>query len=78
MNPMPSHIVENTWKEVGGMKPWQVPELVDKMGKQQSAIIAYILAVDQNIFNQAERELLLYKFVAGSIYSRSSSGLLTP
>lgn len=52
---MPSHIVENTWKEVGGMAPWQVPELVDNMGKQQPAIIAYILAVDQDIFNQAER-----------------------
>lgn len=60
MKPISSHIVENTWKEVGGMEPWQVPELVNKMGKQQPVILAYTLAVDNDVFNQAERELLLY------------------
>lgn len=60
MKPKSSDIVEKTWEKMGGMSPQEVPKMVNLMSKEQPLILAYLLAVDDGILNQYERQLLLY------------------
>ena len=60
MKPIPKKIVEETWQELGEISPFEVPKLVDKMKNEQPLLLAYLLAVDHDILNEDERELLLY------------------
>ena len=55
-----SDIVEKTWKKTGGMTPQEIQEMIDFMSKEQPIILAYLMAVGNDVFNQDERELLLY------------------
>lgn len=60
MNPIPAEVVEKTWKRVAGTSLQEVPETIDRMTKEQPVILAYLLAVGHDIFNQDERELLFF------------------
>jgi len=60
MDMIPATIVERTWKRIGTLSPRSVPKLIQQMAKEQPIILAYLMAVDDDIFNQDERELLLY------------------
>jgi hypothetical protein len=60
MNPIPSEVVEKTWKRVGSMSPLQGQKMINEMSKQQPVILAYLLAAGDDLLNQDERELLLY------------------
>lgn len=60
MNPIPAEVVEKTWKRVAGTSLQEVPETIDRMTKEQPLILAYLLAVGHDIFNQDERELLFF------------------
>jgi hypothetical protein len=42
------------------MPPEQGPKLMQQMSQEQPLILTYLLAVDEDAFNQDERELLLY------------------
>ncbi|MFQ6003812.1 MAG: hypothetical protein ACE5KJ_08700 [Candidatus Zixiibacteriota bacterium] len=60
MNPISAEVVEKTWKRVAGTSLQEVPETIDRMTKEQPLILAYLLAVGHDIFNQDERELLFF------------------
>ena len=52
--------VERTWKWMAGLSRREARKLAHRMQREQPGIQAYLLAVDQDILNQHERELLLY------------------
>ena len=60
MNPISSETVERTWKKMSAMSPQEAPKIINQMTNQQPAILAYLMAVGDDILNQDERELLLY------------------
>jgi hypothetical protein len=60
MNTISTEIVERTWKEMSTMSPVNHPKLINKFAKEQPIILAYLMAVDDEMFNEDERELLLY------------------
>jgi hypothetical protein len=60
VNSISSKIVEKTWEKVGSMSPLQGQKMIEQMSKQQPVILAYLMAVGDDLFNEDERELLLY------------------
>jgi len=60
MNKISSEIVERTWREMSSMPPLKLPKLVNKLSKEQPAIVAYFLVVGDEFLNEDEQELLLY------------------
>ncbi len=59
MEPIPAEIVEETWKRVASLSPRRAPRLMKRMGREQPLVLAYLLAVDHDLFNDDERQLLL-------------------
>jgi hypothetical protein len=53
-------IVERTWKRMARMPVDEMPKLVERMEKAQPEIMAFLMGVDYDVFNQDERELLFY------------------
>ena len=60
MNPIPADIVEKTWIQMAAMSPEDAPEMIDRMTQEQPLILTYLMAVGDELFNQDERELLLF------------------
>ncbi len=60
MNTISAEIVGRAWKEMSTMSPVNHPKLINKFAKEQPIILAYLMAVDDEMFNEDERELLLY------------------
>ena len=60
MKQIPSDIVEKTWKKMGGMSPADAPKMISRLTKQQSWILAYLMAAGDDSLNRDERELLFY------------------
>ncbi|MCD6317929.1 hypothetical protein J7M02_02550 [Candidatus Aerophobetes bacterium] len=60
MDPIPLEIVERTWRKMSTMPLGEIPKLINLMRKQQPFVLAYLLAVGHEIFNQDEKEQLLY------------------
>jgi hypothetical protein len=60
MNKISAEIVERTWKEMSTMSPLNYPKLITKFSKEQPFILTYLMAVEDERFNEDERELLLY------------------
>lgn len=60
MDPIPLKIIEKTWKKMSTMSWQEITELTNLMRKQQPFVLAYLLAAGHEIFNQDEREQLLY------------------
>ena len=68
--------MEKTWQRIGGMNPEEMPPLINIMKEQQPLILAYLMAVDHDVLNQDERELLLYLgVVVWQIMSQGSKQL---
>ena len=63
MNPIPLKIVERTWKKMSILPFKELSKIINLMRKQQPFVLAYLLAVGHEIFNQDEQEQLLYLFV---------------
>lgn len=64
MQPISAEIVEKTWRKQAQMSPEEIPRLVNRMAKQQPALMAYLMAVDQDILNREEQELQFYLGIA--------------
>ncbi len=76
MEPISSEVVDKTWERVASTSPRNAPKLVKRMTKEQPVILAYLLAVDNDVFNRDERELLLYLgVVVWQIMSQGSKAL---
>ncbi|MBD3287210.1 hypothetical protein GF337_00260 [candidate division KSB1 bacterium] len=55
-----SDIVEKTWQEMSLMPPDEFPKVVDQMIGEQPVILSYLMTACQDLFNQTERQLLIY------------------
>jgi hypothetical protein len=53
-------VVERTWQRIAGQSAKDAQKLVNRMSKEQPVVLAYLMAVDNDIFNQGEREVLLF------------------
>lgn len=60
MNTISAEIVENTWNIIGSMSPLSATQLINKLSEEQPVILAYLMAVGEDMLNQDEKELLLY------------------
>ena len=60
MNPIPADIVEKTWERMIGMAPEEAPEMIERMTQEQPLILAYLMAMGDELFNPDEQELLLF------------------
>jgi len=60
MTPIPARIVELTWIEQAQLEPSEIQAVVQKFSRQQPVILAYLMAMGDNMLNRDERELLLY------------------
>jgi hypothetical protein len=76
MKPISSEIVEKTWKKMARIPPQEAQKMITLIGKKQPIILAYLMACGSDIFNQDERELLLYLgVVVWQIMSQGSTSL---
>ena len=60
MNPIPANVVEKTLNEMMEMSHQGAPKMIKRMTKPQPFILAYLLAVGHDIFNQEEQELFVF------------------
>src|SRR4030042_1344403 len=60
MEPVSADIADKVWKRMASLSPRRVPKLIQHMTKEQPVVLAYLLAVDDDILNDDERQLLLY------------------
>ena len=78
MDPIPVNIVERTWKRMAALSERKAQKLAWQMQKEQPVVVAYLLAVDDDILTQDERELLFYVgAVVWQIMSQGSRHLPT-
>jgi len=59
-NSISAEVVERTWQRIAGQSARDAQKLVNRMSKEQPVVLAYLMAVDTDIFNQSEREVLLF------------------
>jgi hypothetical protein len=57
---IPADVVEKTWQRIASLSPKDAQKLIKRMAKEQPIVLAYLMAVDSDIFNQDERQVLLY------------------
>ncbi|MFH1258935.1 MAG: hypothetical protein ABII74_03840 [Elusimicrobiota bacterium] len=69
-------IVEQTWKEIGVLGVEDVPDWIKDFNEFQPELCVYLLAIDEELFNQDEREILFYLgFVIYKIMSKGNKPL---
>ena len=60
MKPVSAEVVEDIWQDMSALEPDEAVKLVETMGKEQPAILAYLMAAGMDDLTQSEHELLLY------------------
>lgn len=60
MNPISAKIVEETWMEMGEMEVDDVMSLITKFSEEQPSALMYLMAAGDDVFNEDEREILMY------------------
>ena len=60
MNPIPEEIVENTWREMAELEPVDIIEYISEISTDQPAIFAFLMATGHHVFNEDERETVMY------------------
>jgi len=60
MQRISAEIVERTWQKLAGMNPAEAITIVEEAGKKQPAVLAYLMGVGGDDFDQEEREIMLY------------------
>jgi hypothetical protein len=60
MKPISRETIERTWQQMTQMEEEQALADVEKLGREQPAVLAYLMAAGGDIFDQDERELMLY------------------
>ena len=60
MKPISKKVVDETWQKMNKIAAEKAPELIEKMKAEQPSLLVFLMAVDADILNDDERELLLY------------------
>lgn len=72
MNVIPAEIVEHTWTLIGEMEDEELAQLMNDVGETQPFLLAYLLSIGDEGFNQEEKDLLL--FLGVSVWKMMSQG----
>jgi hypothetical protein len=60
MQTISEEIVEREWEKMANLPLDDVPRVIQRMEKEQPMILAFLMAIDDEVFNQDERGLLLH------------------
>lgn len=60
MKPISEAVVRKVWRKMSRVTRKAGSELAEELGAEQPAIMAYLLGVDEDIFNEEERSLLFF------------------
>jgi hypothetical protein len=60
MKPISREIVERTWQQMAEMDLEEGLKSIEKLGREQPAVLAYLMAAGGDIFSEKDRELMLY------------------
>jgi len=60
MQTISEEAVERTWKKMADLPFEKMPKLIDKMQDEQPVLVAFLMGMSHDDFNQAERELQFY------------------
>jgi hypothetical protein len=60
MKTISAEIVETTWKRIADFSAREGKALAEKFAEEQPIVMTYLMAVDGDLFNEEERELLFY------------------
>lgn len=60
MNPISEQVVEQTWQRIADFSVREGKALAERFATEQPVVMAYLMAVDSELFNEDERELLFY------------------
>lgn len=60
MNPISEQVVEQTWQRIAELSARQGKALGIQFVNEQPMVSTYLMAVDGDVFNEDERELLFY------------------
>jgi hypothetical protein len=73
MEPLSEKVVEQTWQEVAGFSPQQATKEMQKMGKNQPELLAFLMAMTEDM-EPGVKELAIYlAFVVYRIFESSRS-----
>lgn len=64
MNTISAEIVERNWKELSDFNQKEATNVINEISLKQPLILAYLMAIGEELFDQDENELLLYLGVA--------------
>lgn len=68
MEPISEKIVEKTWQEVASFSPSQAGKEMEKMGKNQPEILAFLMALTENLEPEAGELAIYIGFVVYRIF----------
>ena len=68
MEPISEKIVEKTWQEVASFSPSQAGKGMEKMGKNQPEILAFLMALTENLEPEAGELAIYIGFVVYRIF----------
>lgn len=60
MNFISPEIVEKTWQAMSLTPPDEFPKIINQMIAEQPIILTYLMTVGEDVYNQEEREMMLY------------------
>ncbi len=60
MKVISNEVIDRTWAEINNLAPQELVKLVEKLGREQPAILAYLMAAGMNDLSQEEHELLVF------------------
>jgi hypothetical protein len=69
--PIPEKTVEKTWQEVAGFSPQQASKEMQKMGKNQPELLAFLMAMTEDMDAEVKELAIYIAFVVYRIFESS-------
>ena len=73
MEPISEKLVEKTWQEVAGFSPQQANKEMQKMGKNQPELLAFLMAMTEDMEPDVKELAIYIAFVVYRIFENSRS-----
>ena len=73
MEPISEQLVEKTWQEVAGFSPQQAGKEMQKMGKNQPELLAFLMAMTEDMEPDVKELAIYLAFVVYRIFESSRS-----
>jgi hypothetical protein len=73
MGPISETAVEKTWQEVGGFSPQRATKEMQKMGKNQPELLAFLMAMTEDMDAEVKELAIYLAFVVYRIFESSRS-----